>query len=323
MNGSDGSNKNNTSSSSTSSTSSSSIEKKSSLSESHYQNGKINEKPVNVNTNMNQNMSKRNNQMIKNNNVTSNFNELNKSRRKDLNNGHHNQNGQSNNTNNYNNRNRRHNSNEAFFGSDSNDNDEFDFEQNLALFDKNAFYEEVEGHSRPSDDNEESSSAFDSVLKHISLNHTSSNHHLNDFNCKKQDLEPQQITPAVIYHPISLANLFSSSNNLAIKSNETKNGTITSSSSTTSIPLSSILPSLNGGVQQQQQQQQQQGKNGNYRFDEMILDTGEPMNMQQIKVPLTSIKKNYVTDDGFIVPCIDYSLREKIFEQSYKQGRFL
>jgi hypothetical protein len=188
----------------------------------------------------------------------------------------------------------------------------------LALFDKNAFYEEVEGHSRPSDDNEESSSAFDSVLKHISLNHTSSNHQLNEYNSKKQNFETQQTTPVVIYHPISLANLFSSSNNLTLKGNETKSGAITMSSSTTNISLSSILPSLNGGVQQQQQQQQ--GKNGNYRFDEMILDTGEPMNMQQIKVPLNSVKRNYVTDDGFVVPCIDYNLRQMIFEQSYKQG---
>jgi len=294
----------------------------------HYYNGKTNEKSVNVNTNnnntkLNQNMPKRNNQSALNNNhaISNNTNnESNKSRRKDLTNGYQNHNGHSNT--NLNNRNRRHNSNEAFFGSDSNDNDEFDFEQNLALFDKNAFYEEVEGHSRPSDDNEESSSAFDSVLKHISLNHTSSNHQLNEYNSKKQSSETQQTTPAVIYHPISLANLFSSSNNLTHKGNETKSGAITMSSSTTNISLSSILPSLNGGVQQQQQQQQQQQvKNGNYRFDEMILDTGEPMNMQQIKVPLNSVKKNYVTDDGFIVPCIDYNLRQMIFEQSYKQGR--
>lgn len=322
MNGSDGSNKNNTSSSSTSSTSSSSIEKKSSLSESHFNNAKVNEKTVNVNTNLNQNMSKR----IANNTMANNYNESIKTRRKDLTNGHHNHNGHSNNNtnnfsnnNNNNHRNRRHNSNEAFFGSDSNDNDEFDFEQNLALFDKNAFYEEVEGHSRPSDDNEESSNAFDSVLKHISLSQTSSNHQLNEFNGRKHDTaDTHQTTPAVIYHPISVANLFSSSNNLTLKSNDTKSGITTSSNSTTSIPLSSILPSLNGGVQQQQQ-----GKNGNYRFDEMILDTGEPINMQQIKVPLMSLKKNYVTDDGFIVPCIDYSLREMIFEQAYKQGEFV
>ena len=53
----------------------------------------------------------------------------------------------------------------------------------------------------------------------------------------------------------------------------------------------------------------------------MVLDTGEPINMQQILVPATSVTKRYVTDDGFIVPCIDYALRQLIFEQSYKQGR--
>jgi enhancer of mRNA-decapping protein 3 len=60
--------------------------------------------------------------------------------------------------------------------------------------------------------------------------------------------------------------------------------------------------------------------NGNYRFDEMVLDTGKPMNMQQIIVPSMKVDKRYVTDEGFVVPCIDLQLRQMIFEQSYKQG---
>ncbi len=33
-----------------------------------------------------------------------------------------------------------------------------------------------------------------------------------------------------------------------------------------------------------------------------------------------NLGKNYVTDDGFVVPCIDIETRQKLFEQSYKYG---
>ena len=268
----------------------------------------------------NQNGSKRNSQSIGKNSLktshsysySKNNDDSNKTRRND----HHHYQQQ-----NHHHSNRRHNSNEAFFGSDSNDNDEFDFEQNLALFDKNAFYEEVEGHSRPSDDNEENSSAFDTMMKHISLNPVSCNQQLyNTTTHRQQEVEkaPTQPAQAVIYHPISLASLFSSSN-LAQKGEETKITSPVSNSNTTPIDLVAMLAKttplsatlVNGG----------QAKNGNYRFDEMVLDTGEPIDMQQITVPPTTVKKRYVTDDGFIVPCVDYNLRQMIFEQSYKQGR--
>lgn len=66
------------------------------------------------------------------------------------------------------------------------------------------------------------------------------------------------------------------------------------------------------------------GSNGlskNYRYDEMILDTGEPINFQQIQVPSCShLTKKYVTDEGFIIPCIDQQLRDRLFEESHKYG---
>ncbi len=67
---------------------------------------------------------------------------------------------------------------------------------------------------------------------------------------------------------------------------------------------------------------QSSNNNKNYRFDEMVLDTGEPMDLQQIQIPLmnTSTSKRYVTDDGIILPCIDNDLRKRLFEQSYKHG---
>jgi enhancer of mRNA-decapping protein 3 len=54
----------------------------------------------------------------------------------------------------------------------------------------------------------------------------------------------------------------------------------------------------------------------------MVLDTGEPMDLQQIQIPLmsTNTSKRYVTDDGVILPCIDYDLRKRLFDQSYKHG---
>lgn len=138
--------------------------------------------------------------------------------------------------------------------------DDFDFEKNLALFDKNAFYEQIEGHSKPTP-----TPAVPSSTKSQAP----------EINSK--------------YHQISLDNLFSS-------------------------------------VSKQQQSQQNtsnvsmNNSNKNYRFDEMILDTGEPINYNQIQLPKKYSNKNYVTDDGFVVPCIDYKLREQLIEQSYKFG---
>ncbi len=43
------------------------------------------------------------------------------------------------------------------------------------------------------------------------------------------------------------------------------------------------------------------------------------MNLQQIQVPC-NLGKNYVTDDGFVVPCIDMETRQRLFENSYKYG---
>lgn len=47
--------------------------------------------------------------------------------------------------------------------------------------------------------------------------------------------------------------------------------------------------------------------------------TGEPVNLQQIQVPC-NLGKKYVTDDGFVVPCIDSETRQQLFENSYKHG---
>ncbi|CAF0730117.1 unnamed protein product [Brachionus calyciflorus] len=146
--------------------------------------------------------------------------------------------------------------------------DDFDFEKNLALFDKNAFYEKMEGHPRQSKTN-------------LTFNESSA-------SIKK--LEEQTQTR---YHQISLDNLFSS----VKKQPETK-------------PSINTSASING-----------LSINKNYRFDEMILDTGEPINLRQIQLPSNySNSKNYVTDDGFVIPCVDLDLRESLIKQSYKFG---
>jgi enhancer of mRNA-decapping protein 3 len=82
---------------------------------------------------------------------------------------------------------------------------------------------------------------------------------------------------------------------------------------------SNILATVNTATASNQSSNMS-SNNKNYRYDQMVLDTGEPMNFDQIKVPCKYITKRYVTDDGFIVPCIDYELRERLFEQSYKFG---
>lgn len=98
--------------------------------------------------------------------------------------------------------------------------EDFDFEQNLALFDKDAFYEEMEGHSKPACSNysEEPLNAYDSLIKqlnsngnNINGNNNNNHHHMNgniDMN-KSAQLSNQRSTTER-YHQISVANLFSS-----------------------------------------------------------------------------------------------------------------
>jgi hypothetical protein len=96
--------------------------------------------------------------------------------------------------------------------------EDFDFEQNLALFDKDAFYEQMEGHSKPACSNysEEPLNAYDSLIKQLNSNGNNSNgnnnsHHTNgnvDMN-KSAQLSNQRSTTER-YHQISVANLFSS-----------------------------------------------------------------------------------------------------------------
>lgn len=155
---------------------------------------------------------------------------------------------------------------------------EFDFEKNLALFDKHAFYQEM---------SQSQSATLTHSHSQASIKATASSHNL--------EAEPHKI----IYQPLSIENLFSFHSNL--------------------------------NKQQQHQQQSQSQLNGepkvvvksssqrNYRCDEMILDTGEPVVLAQIQVPCASAKR-YVTDDGLIVPSITADLRARLFEQSYKEG---
>ncbi|XP_060601775.1 enhancer of mRNA-decapping protein 3-like, partial [Ruditapes philippinarum] len=49
-----------------------------------------------------------------------------------------------------------------------------------------------------------------------------------------------------------------------------------------------------------------------YRHDENVLQS-KPTTFQQIKVP-KDYGSSYVTDSGLIVPCIDYDLRNKLFD---------
>ncbi|RMZ95771.1 enhancer of mRNA-decapping 3 [Brachionus plicatilis] len=153
--------------------------------------------------------------------------------------------------------------------------EDFDFEKNLALFDKNAFYEKMEGHPRQS--------------KNLTFNESTN-------SIKKN---PSDESTFIRYHQISVDNLFSSVSKQQ-KPAENRH-------------------SLSHGTNGQHSSKETGSKN--YRFDEMILDTGEPINFRQIQLPNQySIGKNYVTDDGFIVPCIDLSLKETLFKQSYNFG---
>jgi enhancer of mRNA-decapping protein 3 len=89
------------------------------------------------------------------------------------------------------------------------------------------------------------------------------------------------------------------------------------------LSLETLFPSLNINNNQQQQQQKTpisvQNLNKNYRFDEMILDTGEPVELCQIQLPCPH-SKSYVTDDGLIVPCITNDMKSRLFDESYKLG---
>ena len=160
--------------------------------------------------------------------------------------------------------------------------DDFDFEKNLALFDKDKFYEEVEGQPKPatatsikSNVPDEPLNAYDSLIKQLNSN-------------------------GERYHQISVANLFSLSQPVVPNSN----GLLMNSNSNAAIkPLSKA----------------QATSSKNYRFDEMVLGSGESLPPPQIQVPCT-VSKTYVTDDGFAVPCIGVELRRRLFEESYKQG---
>jgi enhancer of mRNA-decapping protein 3 len=54
----------------------------------------------------------------------------------------------------------------------------------------------------------------------------------------------------------------------------------------------------------------------------MVLPNGEPVNLAPIQVPTNNVSnsKHYVTDDGFVVPCIDSALRQRLLEQAEKHG---
>lgn len=173
--------------------------------------------------------------------------------------------------------------------------EDFDFEKNLALFDKNKMYEEL-GHpvlnTTPAPEPTSQLNAYDSLVKQL--------------NSQKQSGSDGQMSG---YHKISVANLFQSQTPLmaAPAAPAPADGLLTPNTngligSSTKTP---VINSSSGGR--------------NYRFDEMVLGTGEPVNFQQIQVPY-DLGKQYVTDDGFVVPCIDVETRHKLFENSYHYG---
>lgn len=190
--------------------------------------------------------------------------------------------------------------------------EDFDFEQNLALFDKDAFYEEVEGQPKPtlSNSNDEPLNAYDSLIKQLnSTNNLNGSIDLSRPPPQQQQQLQQSFSipsnPTQRYQQISVANLFSSaSTKPASTPNNSTNNLI--------LPPTSSYNNLNQSL----------NTTKNYRYDEMILDTGEPMDLQQIQIPLMSTKtsKRYVTDDGVILPCLDNDLRKRLFDQSYKHG---
>lgn len=192
--------------------------------------------------------------------------------------------------------------------------EDFDFEQNLALFDKDAFYEEIEGHSKPvnTNTNEEPLNAYDSLIKQLNSNNTngnnntiSSNHNNSNVTADTSKTFSNQSNQR--YHQISVANLFSSTQTASANTKTPNNNT-----NSLILPPTPSSNTLNQSLNQTK----------NYRYDEMVLDTGEPFDLQQIQIPSMNSKTNkrYVTDDGVILPCIDAELRKRLFEQSYKHG---
>jgi hypothetical protein len=178
--------------------------------------------------------------------------------------------------------------------------EDFDFEQNLALFDKNKFYDEV-GHpilnnSSCMTPNEPQLNAYDSLVRQL--------------NSNKEKSSSSQSG----YRQISVANLFAATTPQITSASASSglltpntNGLILNSTTTTTSMSIHKTPSLSNSSSR------------NYRFDEMVLGTGEPVNLQQIQVPC-NLGKYYVTDDGFVVPCIDADTRQKLFEHSYSYG---
>ncbi len=110
------------------------------------------------------------------------------------------------------------------------------------------------------------------------------------------------------YHQISVANLFSSQTNSL---NSQQNGLLMNS--TSSVSASTATTTLLPKTPNLSTSSSNSNGSKNYRFDEMVLGTGEPINLQQIIVPC-NISKRYVTDDGLFIPCIDYELRRKVIK---------
>lgn len=185
--------------------------------------------------------------------------------------------------------------------------EDFDFEQNLALFDKNKFYDEV-GHpilnnSSCQTTNEPQLNAYDSLIKQLNSN---------------KDRDNSNSSNQSGYRQISVANLFATTPQMpapAIPNNKlltpNTNGLLINSTASSVGPVQKT-PNLSTSSSIS-------NSSRNYRFDEMVLGTGEPVNLQQIQVPC-NLGKKYVTDDGFVVPCIDSETRQQLFENSYKHG---
>jgi len=189
--------------------------------------------------------------------------------------------------------------------------EDFDFEQNLALFDKNKLYEElgqpILNTSACTTPSEPQLNAYDSLIKQINSSKQDRAGSTSSSNSNSASTQR--------YHQISVANLFSSQSttpsmpapavptvNRFLTPNT--NGLLTNVTKTPN--LSTTSSNSNNGSR-------------NYRFDEMVLGTGEPVNLQQIQVPC-NLGKQYVTDDGFVVPCIDFDIQQQLFENSYRFG---
>ncbi len=99
------------------------------------------------------------------------------------------------------------------------------------------------------------------------------------------------------YQSITLAALFSSVSSASLKTSESQPQVSNTNGNSTSA---------------------QTANNKNYRYDEMVIPNEEPINMSAIQVPTS--KKNYVTDDGFVVPTLDAALRGKLFEHAEQHG---